>query len=66
MIPDGVGLRIVADMDKQMIKWFQDGKQIGSTMIGKNLIGKRLVPYIQLNYPGNKVTFNISRIVKEI
>lgn len=66
MIPDGVQIRVVVDMDKQMIKWFQDGKEIGSTMIGKNMIGKRLVPYIQLNYPGNRVTFNQSRKVKEI
>ena len=66
MIHDGVELRIAVDMDKQIIKWFQDGKEIGSTMIGKNLLGKRLVPYIQLNYPGNQVTFNKSRKLKQI
>ena len=27
-------------------------------MICKNMLGKRLVPYIQLNYPDNQVTFN--------
>jgi hypothetical protein len=50
VIPSGVEMRVVVDMEKEMVKWFQDGVEIGSTIIGKNLIVKRLVPYIQLNY----------------
>ena len=46
------------DFLKGMVKWFQDGKEIGSAMIGAHLLGQRLVPYIQMSYKGDKVTFN--------
>lgn len=59
MIEDGgTEMRVVVDLDKEIIKWIKNRVEIGSTMIGKNLLGKRLVPYIQLNYPNNRVTFN--------
>jgi hypothetical protein len=49
------------NMKKETIKWFMDGVEIGSALIGKNLLCKRLVPYVQLNYPENRVTFNEKR-----
>lgn len=58
VIPSGVELRVVVDREKEMVKWFQNGEEIGSTIISPHLLAKRLVPYIQLNYEGDRVTFN--------
>jgi hypothetical protein len=60
-VPNGVELRVVLDWVKDMVKWYQDGTEIASTMISKHLKGKRLVPYIQLNFVGDQVTFNKRR-----
>lgn len=70
-MPNGVEIRVVLDWIKDMVKWYQDGVEIGSTMISTHLKGKRLVPYIQLNYVGDQVTFNkkegemVKELVKE-
>lgn len=58
MIPSGVEVRVVVDREKEMVKWYQNGVEIGSTIISPHLLSKRLVPYIQLNYEGDRVTFN--------
>ena len=49
-IPDGVEIRVVVDFPKETVKWYEDGREIGSAMIAKKLLPKRIVPYIQLNY----------------
>ena len=48
-----VEMRVVVDFLKELVKWYVEGVEVGSACMGKNLIGVRLVPYIQLNYPND-------------
>lgn len=57
-IENGVQIRVVVDYPKETVKWYKDGSEIGSAMINKSLLTKNIVPYINMNYPGNQVTFN--------
>lgn len=57
-VRDGVEIRVVVDFMNKLIKWYIKGVEIASTYIGKQLLDLRLVPYIQINYPDDYVTFN--------
>jgi hypothetical protein len=51
-------IRVVVDWTKNLVKWFKEDNEIGSTNISEDLVGKRIVPYFQLNYPDNSLILN--------
>lgn len=59
-VPDNVEIIVVVDRIKNLVKWYQEGVEVASTVLEAQFRRPevRIVPCIHLTYAGDQVTFN--------
>ena len=58
IIPNKVEVRVVVDFLKGLIRWYQDGHEIGAAALRKQFMEGRVVAYLLINYPNDTIVFN--------